>query len=368
MEIKPDMKRFDSFKSKYSVKERIFIYYMIFFAFFSVVTIITNIISNLDFSYNYKWMGIFVFSSILSILAHKKIKTGLIHRIGVYIITLVVLPLSWLTSSGLVSPTIIYSIVVMLLINFMLTGIERFVINAINLLLNLGLITFFYKSPQFFKQMSASEQFNDWIFNIPVLFIIIALFLIIFERAYEQERITNINKTKELEILSTTDPLTGIKNRLTLMDDINYQIEKFKENKSIFSIIILDIDYFKKFNDTYGHLQGDICLKTISRILQLSTQDKNSQVYRFGGEEFLIILPKTNENEAMNFAQRLKRKIKNYSIPNEKSEVASVITVSMGISSYTNKEINSDDLLRYADKALYNAKTSGRDEISSYKK
>lgn len=369
VKLKFEETRMDLFTRKYSVKERIFLYYMGFFAVFSFLTIITNIIYGLSFSFNYKWMFICVFCSFMGILAIKKIKTYLIHRIGIYVITLIILPIAWLSSSGLISPSIIYSIVVMLLINFILVGKERIILNSILTLVNLGLIALFYNYPQVFKQMNAQEQFIDWMVNIPVVFAFIAILLIVFERAYERERFVSFKKTKELEILSTTDALTGLKNRVNLNHDINLLINRYKEVGTIFSVIILDIDHFKTFNDTYGHLKGDECLKTISGILKDATKQKRYKAYRFGGEEFLILLSDTDQNEAVKFSQELKETIDNYAIPNINSDVKSIITVSMGISTTSeNYNVDIDTLLKYADKALYKAKTSGRDKIVCFDK
>ena len=166
-----------------------------------------------------------------------------------------------------------------------------------------------------------------------------------------------LKKTKELEILSTTDALTGLKNRVNLNNDINLLINRYKEVGTIFSVIILDIDHFKTFNDTYGHLKGDECLKTISGILKDATKQKMYKAYRFGGEEFLILLSDTDQNEAVKFSQELKETIDNYAIPNINSDVKSIITVSMGISTTSeNYKADIDTLLKYADKALYKAK------------
>jgi diguanylate cyclase (GGDEF)-like protein len=138
---------------------------------------------------------------------------------------------------------------------------------------------------------------------------------------------------------------------------------------TIFSVIILDIDHFKTFNDTYGHLKGDECLKTISGILKDATKQKMYKAYRFGGEEFLILLSDTDQDEALKFSQELKETIDSYAIPNINSDVKSIITVSMGISTTSeNYNADIDTLLKYADKALYKAKTSGRDKIVCFDK
>ncbi len=362
VEHRTDSRWVHTFKRKYSVKERIFLYYMLFFASLAVLTIITNILFGLDFSFNYKWLGLAAFCVVMGILALKGIRTSQVHRLGTYAIALVILPLSWLSSSGLVSPSIIYSLVIMLLINFLLEGTERLIMNGLFLVLHMGLITLYRYQPELFKPMTAQEQFIDWMINVPIIFAFIALLLIVFERAYERERVQGLDKTRRLEVLSNTDPLTGLANRLNLMDDIETRLQDAKQHGTRFSLIILDIDFFKRFNDTYGHLQGDICLKQVSGILQDAARQGDRKAYRFGGEEFLILLPGTDLAGAKVFAQQVREIIRDAAIPNEHSEVSSIITVSMGIAS-SSPGIDGVTLLRQADTALYSAKSAGRDGI-----
>jgi diguanylate cyclase len=160
-----------------------------------------------------------------------------------------------------------------------------------------------------------------------------------------------------LQIISTTDHLTKLNNR----KELDFTLEKneniFKRYNDIFSVILLDIDDFKKVNDTYGHLVGDKVLIDISKILSKFTREIDI-VGRWGGEEFLIICPKTNEKEASVVAEKLRKKIEEY--PFEKVEHK---TISCGVSSY--KENDSiDQLLIRADKAMYFSKTEGKNRVT----
>ena len=296
-------------------------------------------------------------------LAAKGFHTNQIHRISVYSIAFIILPLSWLSSSGLVSPSIVYSIVVMLLINFLLVGIERFIVNALFLLLNMALISLYRFYPDIFKTMTDQEQFLDWIINVPIVFAFIALLLIIFERAYEKERIINLKKTEKLEVISRTDPLTGLLNRLNLENDIDVFLREFRGKGTVFSMIIMDVDFFKEYNDTYGHQMGDDCLRRIGLILKNSIHRINDMAYRFGGEEFLLILSGTDLEGAVEFAQNLQKEIGSAEIPHKSSKIAPVLTVSMGISVSEERDTKGAELLKQADRALYKAKETGRDRI-----
>ncbi len=345
------------------MKERIFLFYMAFFAALALLTIVANILSGFDFSFNYKWMAISTFCTVLGLLALKRIRTELVHRVGIYGLCLVVLPVSWLSSAGLVSPSMVYSVVALLLINFLLAGIERLALNTVFLGVNLALISLYHVQPELFRTLSAEEQFLDWMVNIPLLFVFTALLLATLERAYEREREVNIEKTRKLAILSRTDSLTGLQNRRHLNEDIGDRIREWQNKGTPFSIIVLDVDYFKQFNDAYGHLQGDKCLQRIASLLQAAVSRSDDNVYRFGGEEFLLLLKETDRAGALSFARRLEADIARAAIPHKQSGVSSVITASMGIATCDTRNADSQTLLKQADTALYQAKDSGRNRI-----
>ena len=125
---------------------------------------------------------------------------------------------------------------------------------------------------------------------------------------------------------------------------------------------MLDVDYFKKYNDHYGHQSGDECLKGISRVLQETAQRANDLAARYGGEEFLLILPDTDHTNALLIAENVCASIANLKIPHEQSPFR-VVTASAGISVLSNKSYeNKAGLLRAADSALYQAKQMGRNQ------
>lgn len=363
MKRRTDKTWLNAFQQRYSVKERVFLFYMFFFAALALLTILTNILGGFSFSFNYKWMVLFGFCTTLALLSVKRVRTAIVHRVGIYGLSLVILPLSWLSSAGLMSPSIVYSIVLLLLINFLLVGAERVLLNAVFLGINLGLITFYHVHPESFSPLTPDEQFLDWMVNIPLLFVFTALLLTTFERAYERERMVSQEKTQKLMVLSQTDALTGLQNRLHLDDDIEDLLQACRSDGKPFSLVLLDIDYFKQFNDAYGHLLGDKCLQTIAAILREAVKRSGDKVYRFGGEEFVILLKDTDQDGAWRFAQRLRAAIEREAIPHKQSGVASIVTTSMGIATCNNPEVDTQALLNRADTSLYEAKASGRNTI-----
>ena len=131
------------------------------------------------------------------------------------------------------------------------------------------------------------------------------------------------------------------------------------------SLILCDIDYFKAYNDTYGHQKGDRCLQKIAAILQKHTRRSTDLVARYGGEEFAIILPNTNANGALFIAQNINKKLTKQKLTHAKSRVSKYVTCSMGISTIVpNIRQSVANIIESADRLLYQAKSSGRNQIA----
>lgn len=169
----------------------------------------------------------------------------------------------------------------------------------------------------------------------------------------------DITAKKELEKFASIDKLTGIYNRRMLDSFLQKEIEVSKRHKDNLPLIIIDIDFFKLVNDTYGHLVGDNVLKQLSKII--SQNIRISDIFgRYGGEEFLIICTKTSENNAFVLAEKLRKEIENF-----KFDRVGYKTISLGISSLTNND-DIELLFKKADEALYKAKNSGRNKTVIY--
>lgn len=169
---------------------------------------------------------------------------------------------------------------------------------------------------------------------------------------------------KKLEALSFSDGLTGVLNRRAFDEALNKEWKHAKRDKGELSLILLDIDYFKRYNDNYGHSAGDNCLKLVSKALSAVIRRETDVVARYGGEEFAILLPETNANEACSLAEECRQSVYRLQLPHEKSEVDSVVTISLGVSTIVpapDSQVLS--LLESADKSLYQAKQSGRNQV-----
>jgi two-component system, cell cycle response regulator len=175
-------------------------------------------------------------------------------------------------------------------------------------------------------------------------------------------------KNRELEVankrlrrLSITDGLTELFNHRHMHELLHEEFERTKRSSEPLAVLMLDLDRFKHINDTYGHPTGDVILYETARILRESAREID-MVGRYGGEEFIVILPGTDEEAAALFAERVRSAVGEHVYRDEANEVR--MTVSGGVASYPGEGVGHPDMLiKRADEALYSAKTSGRDRI-----
>lgn len=173
----------------------------------------------------------------------------------------------------------------------------------------------------------------------------------------------NIESKKiELEKLAYIDYLTGLSTRRLLDEKYKLLFESAKRSEEIITLIMIDVDYFKKYNDRYGHQKGDIALKIIGKLLKSTFKRDGDIVSRYGGEEFVVVLYKTTLDNTLILVKKFQEKLEIYDIEHEDSSFKR-LTVSMGIKSTTvNKNKSSYTLLEGADRNLYKAKNSGRNK------
>jgi diguanylate cyclase (GGDEF)-like protein/PAS domain S-box-containing protein len=171
-----------------------------------------------------------------------------------------------------------------------------------------------------------------------------------------------------LENLSTTDGLTDLPNRRRFDDFLDREWRRSMRDQSLLSLILMDIDFFKEFNDHYGHLAGDDCLRHVARVLQEAVQRPGDLVARYGGEEFACVLPDTDSTGAVTLANKIRDKIKTSNVPHFFSLVADHITLSFGVATLVpSKGESPSTLIRLADKLLYAAKQDGRDQVMDWR-
>ncbi len=174
--------------------------------------------------------------------------------------------------------------------------------------------------------------------------------------------VENAKLYEEVKVLATKDPLTGLLNRSHFNSLAEREFKKYKRYGKEFSVVMFDLDHFKRVNDCYGHDGGDIVLKEIS--IFLSNEIRCTDLFcRYGGEEFLILLPHTNLSQAMILTKRLQEGLENLQIEILEGEYCS-ITASFGISCIKQQDEGLRELIKRADNALYESKKRGRNRIS----
>jgi diguanylate cyclase (GGDEF)-like protein len=187
-------------------------------------------------------------------------------------------------------------------------------------------------------------------------------------------------KAIELHRLSTNDQLTGIANRRAFDDALNQEWRRLMRHGAMLSLLMIDVDFFKRFNDAYGHVAGDRCLRAVGQVIGGKARRAGELAARYGGEEFAVLLPHVNLADARKLGEVICAAVRGQNIPNEKSEVASCVTVSIGAATISDlPELaatlsrkgtlpsasmpGATVLIEMADQALYQAKVAGRNRV-----
>jgi diguanylate cyclase (GGDEF)-like protein len=161
---------------------------------------------------------------------------------------------------------------------------------------------------------------------------------------------------RELERLSVTDPLTGLNNRRRMMETLENEVRRSRRLNHTFSVLMGDIDYFKRYNDAHGHPAGDQVLKRVATVLRETTRDVDF-IARYGGEEFFVLMPEVNGRSAAEVVRRIRQRLAAERFP------AGSVTMSFGVAEFPANGESGDTLIAVADAALYQAKNEGRDQV-----
>lgn len=187
----------------------------------------------------------------------------------------------------------------------------------------------------------------------------------------QNTKLSNTNEqlakaNKELSYLSTIDFLTGTYNRLKLDQVLTAEWERCKRYKLPLSAIMIDIDFYKSYNDNYGHLQGDECIRDVANVLKTSASRTSDLVVRYGGDEFVILLPHMGIEESTQVAEKIRSGVEALQMKTAYSPIADVVTVSLGVTTLIPQADNDvDSFLREVDKALYASKNGKRNSVTA---
>jgi diguanylate cyclase (GGDEF)-like protein len=175
--------------------------------------------------------------------------------------------------------------------------------------------------------------------------------------------IQNAMRYELLEQMATTDGLTGLHNHRRFQEMLEEEVEEAKRYEHKLSLMLVDIDHFKRVNDTYGHPKGDEVLRRVARVLNELARTTD-RVCRYGGEEFAIIMPQTDKNGGRLLAERFRTEIKEQVFQSDQGEFS--ITFSVGVCTFPDQARHKQELIDKADQALYHAKNHGRDQTVHY--
>ena len=217
-----------------------------------------------------------------------------------------------------------------------------------------------------------SEQQTLTLLRIAQGSLVIALFVLLLQGLYifrpmihtiekEKEKLVKLNE--DLERQASVDGLTEVANRRHLGEFVKRELARSLREKTPLAVIMADIDFFKAYNDSYGHLAGDECLKKVAHALTEAVRRPSDLVARYGGEEFAIVLPNTDFPGMVLIAEACRKSVESLAIPHSGSLVSGVITISLGLAGITEEQRSTESLFAAADSALYKAKNSGRNKV-----
>lgn len=225
---------------------------------------------------------------------------------------------------------------------------------------NIDVIVLTGYSGDYSYEEAISKGASDLVFK-PIRFeeLLLRLKRVLKERKLTNERLQMLEKLKKLSI---TDALTNLYNSRHFYNQLKSEVDRSTRYNHSLTMLILDIDHFKDYNDRYGHLEGDKVLMRLGQVIKLLLRKMDS-AYRYGGEEFTVILPETDSEEALTVAQRIRKAIKEIVFTPESGK-NTFITISIGMTAYSPSE-ELTEFIQRADKALYGSKEGGRDQVSS---
>lgn len=236
----------------------------------------------------------------------------------------------------------------------------------------------FYLPPSLCLMFVMLQQSEQGFFELTALFGIYVLLMYVTTLRFHKRLTSSLkirfnneqlatrleDANRNLSQLVERDELTGLHNRRSMDKFLASEWNRHHRNRLPLSLLFIDLDYFKQYNDEYGHQEGDKCLLKVANLLQKHAQRSTDMAARFGGEEFAVILPDTRESEALLIAHRIRSGLQALNLPHTGSEITDRVTMSIGVSTAIPRRLNAEEsLVLAADQALYRAKDEGRDRV-----
>lgn len=291
----------------------------------------------------------FIAACIVLLSVPAPIRVGM-QKPMLIVITFIYLPFLYLQSAGHDGTMLWFSMLGIFMVSFIFTGKQLVVVVGLDIVLNMVLVWAGYHIDGLVVgYLDESARIWDIITSIPMCFIALGSMVVYVRRAYD-------NSNRKLVRLATKDALTGIYNRRSMQELLERKVGQAKQTKTSFIIMMLDIDHFKKLNDTYGHPFGDLVLQKFSETVQ-SVLRKEDLFARYGGEEFVVMLHLAQLDKGVEVGERIRQAVKAMAFDNGVQ-----VKVSIGMTAFTQDDTITK-LLSRADENLYQAKQAGRDRV-----
>lgn len=262
-------------------------------------------------------------------------------------------------SGSILSPSVLFSFLTIIVVIILADGILEYI--CVGSIIAFVAFSAIKELGNENLDQAMRHLYIDWVVYFTVIAIVV-MWLIgrIVDVLRDYDRAIK-DANAELYSISITDPLTEVFNKRHFQDFADEFIRNQRSRTTTAAFLMVDIDYFKQYNDYYGHPQGDVCLQKVAKVLRDSLYRKADLVFRVGGEEFLMVLPEIQEEAVWQIAERVHEKLAEEKIEHKASTISPYVTVSIGTVKFDmNKHKNMEEILQIVDDALYTAKESGR--------
>ena len=255
--------------------------------------------------------------------------------------------------------------IICVLVVVFFTFIGGFYYGSISGLITMAYCFYFFSQPGklfCYTNMDLYKVFVIFIATAAMIFMVGRLKKQVDSRTWELEQMN-----EKLRLMATVDGLTGVMNRRCFDEMLDREWKRSLREKVPVAIVMVDVDYFKKYNDTYGHQSGDECLRQVAEAMEKRVHRPSDYAARYGGEEFVLLLSNTSLDGAIKVAEDIRLLIENLKLPHAASEVSSYVTISLGVMTLIpDAGMQISEVVRKADQALYYAKRRGRNRVMSY--
>jgi len=277
-------------------------------------------------------------------------------------------PLGLYYSKSIVTPSILYSYLALLMVNIISTGRMRWIYSSSIVFMVVIFAVFELRGNNASDSILISDQiYILWIWFFTVIAMITTLLMQVITSYLVKYNIEIRKKNSELHTMSIMDSLTSLFNKRYFDECISQILNSRKLVGDSVALLLIDIDNFKQYNDFYGHYEGDNCLKLIAHVFQLSLYRKTDMVFRIGGDEFAVLLLNVKESEVDNIAKRIHEELAYQHLEHCQSKVSKYVTLSIGATIICDSRAYSiEEIIKKADNALYESKCKGRNCTTVY--